>query len=73
MTEREARVELFKAVATFGAVAAVIFCLGVPLIFAFAPKMKVSCLKILIWVVEFVGFVVVACVLYFYYKLIRKK
>ena len=73
MTEREERVELFKTVATFGFLAAAMFCLGGPLILGFAPHLK-SCFRhTMIAMSGIAGFLIVVYILVFYRKLSREK
>lgn len=72
MTEREERVELFKTVATFGFLAAAMFCLGGPLILGFAPLK--SCFRHTMTALSGIaGFSIVVCILVFYCKLSREK
>ena len=65
-------VELFQAVATFGFLAAAMFCLGAPLVLAFAPGMANWFRHMGIVLSGFAGFLVVGCVLTFYCLFARK-
>ena len=69
MTEREARVELFKTVATFGWLSVAVFCIGGPLILCFAPGLSrcFRCTMILLSGVA--GFLIILCVMFFYHRL----
>ncbi len=73
MTEREAQVELFKTVATFGFLAAAMFCLGGPLILVFAPNLKSCYRQTMTALSGAAGFLIVVCILFFYCKLPREK
>jgi len=66
-----ARVELFKTVATFGFLAAAMFCVGGPLTLKFVYN-EGLCRDILTVVCGGAGFLIVLCILMFYCKLSRK-
>lgn len=70
--ELTTRAELFKAVATFGAFAAAMFCVGGPIILALAPGLHGCFRLIAIGLSGIAGFLVVACVLWFYWRLPRQ-
>ena len=59
-------VELFQSVATFGFLAAAMFCLGGPLIIAFAPSLSHCFRCVAIVFSGMASFAIVACVLIFY-------
>jgi len=71
MTENEVKVELFKTVATFGWLSAMAFCLGGPLILCFAPGLSRCFRYTTILLGGVTGFLIVLCVLFFYYRASR--
>lgn len=69
MTEHEARVELFKTVATVGFLSATMFGLGGPLVLAFAPRLGDGFRCTMTVLSGIAGFLIVLCVLFFYCRL----
>jgi len=68
----DARIELFKTVATFGAFAVAVIGLGDPIVVAFAPNLS-RCFRQTAMVLGGVGgFGVAVAVLWFYCRLSRK-
>jgi len=67
------KIELFKTVATFGFLAAAMFCLGGPLILAFAPGVSPRFRCWMIVLSGAAGFLIVMSVLYFYCRLVRAR
>jgi len=65
----KAKVELFKTVATFGFLSAAMFCLGGPLVLAFAPRLGDTFRCTMTMLSGIAGFAIVGCVLLFYCKL----
>ena len=64
-----APVDMFKAVATFGFLAAVMFCIGGPLVIAVSPELGKCIGRMLVIFGGIIGVAVVAFVLWFYWKL----
>ena len=69
MYEREERVELFKTVATFGWLSAAVFCLGGPIILCFTQGLSTCFHYTTIMLGGIAGFLIVLCVMFFYYSL----
>ena len=67
----KAKVELFKTVATFGFLSAAMFCLGGPLVLAFAPRLGDTFRCTMTMLSGIAGFAIVGCVLLFYCKLAK--
>jgi len=65
-------VEMFQSVATFGFLAAAMFCLGGPLVLAFGPNLSRCFRHVMIMANGLAGAAVVACVLYYYYQFASK-